>query len=411
MSSRSSNTLKSFKARHYDPESPLKLNLTESQLSTVFDDLSHEIASWAPQAPASWGVPTTYKVSEKLICLNDTTLIVNLPPLTGLTGGAPRLCSSSGFYAKVEYKTGGTTKDIAYPEFNHILTQTMNSNDDRAAMNASAGSYSSISQRTALCQTTSQYIINLNSLFNFANYPIMNSNQEVEFVVTWKNLVDVVVLNGATGVPVMPMLTTYIQSRITRMSPSIAIDRLSLMKAIPEDTFFHSTSKTQSFNLAVGLTSAPLVLVNLARQKVAALFFIMRPTSRLNQEGAHSSFEKIQSFNLRNSSGVIFSGSQDITDTMALTYLSQFWSNSTVQLETSTGTLTDFGQNIYCFSHSSNICDAYGRGRNLSSRYYEGNESLNLSFKALTVPMTVDVFTLCQSVLRQSESSVEVMSA
>jgi hypothetical protein len=142
----------------------------------------------------------------------------------------------------------------------------------------------------------------------------------------------------------------------------------------------------------------------------------VRDSSKLNGDGVNT-FNKIASFSIRDSANNAVTGSQEITDALALNYLSQFWSNSTVQSETSTGSqlsgvVTDLGQNIYCYSHSSNICDAFNRGRDLGARMYEGNESLNLTFKtALTVQTTVDVFCLCQSVLRQGVSSVDVINA
>lgn len=413
MSSRSSNSLKAFKARQVDPETGL--SLVESQTSSVYRDIQHQLITWASQAPPTFNSLITYKITDKNICLNDTSIVIQTSALSGVTGGNPRLCSSNGFYSRIDYKVNGVIKDTAYPEFNHILCQTMNSNDDRLALNNSAGNYASIAQRATLAQAPNQYIIPLNSLFNFANYPILNSSHEVEIVMTLKSLTDCVVMNGATGVPVMTILLTYVQSRISRMPQWIASERLQNMAERAEDTRFHTT-KVQSFSLAPGLTSAPLTLSSMNKADIACLFFIVRDSSKLNGDGANT-FNKIASFSIRDSANNAVTGSQEITDALALNYLSQFWSNSTVQSETSTGSqlsgvVTDLGQNIYCYSHSSNICDAFNRGRDLGARMYEGNESLNITFKtALTVQTTVDVFCLCQSVLRQGVSSVDVINA
>lgn len=412
MSSRSSNSLKAFKARVYDEERDL--SLVESQSSVVYtDDIQHILVSCPSLiSTPTFGSPVSYKLSERNICLNDTSIVVNTSALSGLTGGAPRVCAGTGIFAKIDYKVNGTILDSAYPEFTHILNQVMNTNDDRQTINNGVGSYSSSSQRTTMATKTNQYIIALNSLFNFANFPILNPSHEVEIVMTLKTLPEIVVLNGATGTPVMSITSSFLQCRVSKIAQWLASHRLEQMAIHTEDTMFHST-KPQSFTVNAGLSSVPLTLSNMSKSKIAALFFVVRPTSSLNGDG-HSTYAKISSFALRDSMSNSISGSQDITDAMALNYLSQFWSQSTVQSETSTGSqlnglVTDLGQNIYCYSHSSNICDAYKRGRDLSCRSYEGNETLTINFTSvLTTGVTVDVFCLCQSVLRQGVNTVSV---
>lgn len=406
MSSKSANTQKGLKQRTVQNN----LNLTESQLSTVYDEITHQLVSFQSVAPANFGSPVSFKISDKNISLNDTSVQFTLSAVTGVTGGTGvRLTSGHGLYTRVEYKINGVIRDTSYGPANHVLTQQMNDNADRLIMNNACGNYASPAQRATMATTVTPYIIPLSSLFNTSNYPILTASHEIEIVVYLSNLADCVILNGGTGTPVCSFLSANLLCKTTRMPQWLAESRLDNMKAMPEDTIFHSVRTTQ-FTAQSGVTSAIINLNVLSGASVAFLFFVVRDSNKCTGDGV-TTYNKITSFSLRDATNVSISGSQDITDSMTQN-LALFWSESSYQTETSNGSVAsgltqDTGANVYAYSHSSSIISAVQRGRLLGSRKYIGNESLQVNFKsALTTTTVVDVYALTECVLRQSENLV-----
>ena len=333
MSSKSSNTQKSFKQRIVSEN----LNLVESQVSQVYDEITHQLVSFQSVAPALFGSPVSYKISDKNIALNDVSVQILLSPVTGITGGTGvRLTSGHGLYSRIEYKINGVIRDTAYGVSNHVLTQIMNDNADRVIMNNACGNYASTLQRTSMATTTSPYIIPLSSLFNTANYPIITASHEIEIVVYLNSLADCVILNGGTGTPVCSIISSNLLCRTTRMPQWLAESRLTNMTAMPEDTIFHSVRTTQ-FTAQTGSTNAIINLNVLSAASIAFIFFVVRDSNRQTGDGV-TTYNKITSFSLRDATNVSISGSQDITDAMAQN-LSLFWSESSYQAETSNGSV------------------------------------------------------------------------
>lgn len=406
MSTKSANTQKSFKQRIIQNN----LNLTESQLSSVYEDNLHQLVTFQSVAPATFGSPVSYKISDKNIALNDTSIQLVTSPVTGITGGSGvRLTSGHGLYSRAEFKINGVIRDTSYGPANHILTQLMNDNADRLIMNNACGNYASTTQRAAMATATTPYIIPLNSLFNVSSFPLLTSSHEIEIVVYLLPLSDIVILNGGTGTPVCSIISTNLLCKTTRMPQWLAESRLANMKETPEDTIFHSVRTTQ-FTAQTGATNAIINLNVLSGASVAFLMFVVRDSSKQTGDGV-TTYNKITSFSLRDATNVAISGSQDITDAMVQN-LALFWSESSYQTETSTGSLTtgavqDTGANVYGYSHSSNIISAVQRGRLLGARRYLGNESLQVYFRfPLTTTTVVDVYALTEVVLRQSDNLV-----
>ena len=361
-------------------------------------------------APATFGSPVSYKISDKNIALNDTSVQLTLSPVTGITGGSGvRLTSGHGLYSRAEFKINGVIRDTSYGPSNHIMTQLFNDDSDRLTLNNSCGNYASVVQRAAMAATTTPYIIPLNSLFNSSNFPLLTSSHEIEIVLYLLPLSDIVITNGGTGTPVCSIISTNLLCKTTRMPQWLAENRLANMKEMPEDTIFHSVRTTQ-FTAQTGATNAIINLNVLSGASVAFLMFVVRDSSKQTGDGV-TTYNKVTSYSLRDATNVPISGSQDITDAMVQN-LAQFWSESTYQTETSTsaqrtGVIQDTGANVYGYSHSSNIVSAVTRGRLLGARRYAGNESLQVNFKsALTTTTVVDVYALTEVVLRQSDNLV-----
>lgn len=406
MSAKSSNSQKGLKQRVIQNN----LNLTESQLSSTYDEVTHQLVTFQSVAAPQFGSPISYKISDKNISLNDTSLQFLMSPITGVTGGV-RMTNGHGLYSRAEFKINSVIQETVYGVANHITTQVMNTDSDRLVMNNAAGNYASIPQRLNNATKITPLVIPLCQMFNISNYPVLTSAHELEVVVYMNTLADCVVLSsGSTGTPVCSILQSNLLCKTSRFPQWLAESRLANMIENPEDSIFHSI-RTTRFTAQSGLTNAIINLNFLTGASVAGLFFVSRQSSKLTGDGNHT-FAKVSSFSLRDATNVSITGSQEITDDMAQN-LALFWSESTYQTENSTGAtasgvVQDTGANVYFYSHSSNLCSAVQRGRLLGARRYAGQETLQITFpSALAVSHEIDIYALTECVLRQGANLVQ----
>lgn len=408
MSSKSSNTQKGLKQRTISNG----LNLVESQLSTIYEGTKHDLLTIPCVSQISFGGQATYKIQEKNICLHDINIAFAMGALSGLTGGPARFSNTNNWWHRCEIKQNGVVKQTILPTANHLINQLFFSDEDRTLTNNLGGHYASTAQRVLMSSSANTYILSLASLFNATSLPILTSSHEVEVILFLNPLEDIVVRNGATGTPTVQIFSSSVMSKITRMSQDIAESRLSNMAIQPEHSIFHTTKHTQ-YQVPTGSTTSQFVLNNLAGSKVALMMFVVRPVAGLTGDGL-TTYLPISSFTIRDAANTHITGGLEVTQAVS-NFLAQYWVESTYNCETAltsgkNGIIYDSSAYVQLYSHSANIVDAFHRGRMNGSREYFGNESLFLSFKSgVSVPTVVDVYCLCEAVVQQTPTSVQVL--
>ena len=128
-------------------------------------------------------------------------------------------------------------------------------------------------------------------------------------------------------------------------------------------------------------------------------------------------YNKITNFSILDATSTNVTSGQPISDALSLNYLSQYWSNSSYLSETATGsnsqgTIVNNGANVYCWSFSSDPMSSLNSGKLLSSRAFQGNEQLQITWtSSLATNVQVEVYAMCESILEQGSMTIKKLSA
>lgn len=392
------------------------VNVSHSQKTNTPVGLRHEILQIPSSSMPSFGSYCVFDIKQKNVILHDTTLVINTTALTGLTGGtSPRLSPAYFWWTRIEAVVNGVILDTYYPTQQFVLNQILNPNSDRIHVNNGVGSYASPTQRSLMASTAgSNYIINLHTLFNEAHCALLTDSHNVQLRVYFDTVANIVVAGGATGTGALSINFANLVCKTTRLSPDVAQNRLALMNAQPEHLLYHDL-RYGIFNINSGVTSSQIVLSSITG-KVAFIFFTAKNVNALAGDGAFT-YNKITNFSILDATSTNVTSGQPITDALSLNYLSQYWTNSSYLSETSTGsnatgTIVNNGANVYCWSFSSDPMSALDSGKLLSSRPFQGNEQLQITWtSSLATNVQVEVYAMCESILEQGSMTIKKLSA
>ena len=129
------------------------LHLPAAQSIALPSDQKHETLLIPASSTANWGSYYTIDIREKNILLHNITLQFNYGVVTG-TGLTGYFNPSFYHWTRIEIYQGGSVIDTIYGNEMFLLNQMMFYDEDRIAINYSAGCYgastAAVANRTAL---------------------------------------------------------------------------------------------------------------------------------------------------------------------------------------------------------------------------------------------------------------------
>lgn len=392
-------------------------NLSATQSTYLPNGLRHELLIIPSTSAPAFGSTFIFDIKEKNILLNDLMIQLNVGAGSGLTGGsANRWLPAYLWMTKIEIIQNNTTIDTLYPHQQYIMNNLLYEDEDRVLRNNLCGNYASTAQRTTLLSSASNFFINLHSLFNQCNLPLLTENHAIQLRITLDSLANLYSFSSApTGTLAATINYANIVAKITRLDPSTAQNRLVAMRTRPEHHLFHQL-RYSPFNISSGVSNSTTILTPFVGN-VAFLFFVCRYTNQLTgtSDQAFKYNSNISNFQILGADGASIVGGQPIPYQVALQYLGQYFSRSSFTSETSigtnlAGTIVDNGANVVCWSFSADPMEALTYGKALGSRRFIGSEQLQITYTAaLSNAVQLDVYALCETVLEMSPTLIRVM--
>ena len=121
-----------------------------------------------------------------------------------MTGGTSlRYTSAYSWFNRIEIVINNQVIDTIYPHQQFLLNNLFNFDEDRALINKAAGDYKTSATRTTLASTTSDYFVNLWTLFNQTHLSLLYPKDDVQLRVYMDTLANNAVCTGtATSDPI-----------------------------------------------------------------------------------------------------------------------------------------------------------------------------------------------------------------
>ena len=179
------------------------LNIPASQHTVIPSGLKHETVIIPSTSQPSWGGYFVFDFKEKALSLHNIAIQFNVSALTGMTGGtALRYTSAYSWFNRIEIVINNQVIDTIYPHQQFLLNNLFNFDEQRALINKASGDYKTITTRQTLASTTSDYFVNLWTLFNQTHLSLLYPKDDVQLRVYMDTLANNAVCTGtATSDP------------------------------------------------------------------------------------------------------------------------------------------------------------------------------------------------------------------
>lgn len=395
-----------------DKKSVPGLNLPANQTVLLPTGLKHDVMTTASNNIPTWGSSFVIDLKEKNNNFDNLVLAFNVSSIGGRTGDItnyPHYVPAYFWIRILDILLNGNVQNTHDGLEQHIINQFLLEDEDRQMVNSLAGAYNSVIQRRALASTTSTYYIQLKTLIDVCHIPILTEAHNIQLRISLNALADCVALSGGTGTATSTINSCNLISKVVRLDPFSANNRLGYMQQAPEHSIFHEI-KHGLYQIPAGINTVNITMSNITG-KVAFLFFVVRPNASLTMDSCYQ-FLPITSYSIADSTNTSVVGGQPIGSAYCLNYLNQYWSRSSYTNETAVssniiGNVIDNGANVYTWSYSANPTDALSTGRCLSAKQHFGSEILTLNFTGvLGAGVQVDLYAYVESLLTMSVNSV-----
>ena len=381
------------------------LNFPVNQAISLPSELKHEIMIIPASSNPSFGGFFTIDIREQNIILNNITLQFQLSSVVGssLVG---YFNPAWFFFTRIEIVQGGNVIDTVYGNQQFLMNQLLEWDEDRLAINNSAGNYASTAQRTLLSSqtTTNTFYANLRTYFDQARVNLLTPASNIQLRVYMDTLTNSFTVSSGT------LTSCSINScnaicKVTRLDNASSQQRLGDMTLRKHHNIMHDLHYG-TFSVPSGVTSTTIILAPIVGN-VASLIFTVRASTVKEQQWVYT---QLASWALLNSASTNIVGGQVLPASMCAHVLNRDWCKSSYNTETSFGT-NDQKANVYMWSFSADPISALGHGQALTSYTMLGQEQLVLNFTtALTAQVQVDVYAMVENVMELGTHHVKKMS-
>ena len=381
------------------------LNLPVNQAISLPSELKHEIMIIPASSNPSFGGFFTIDIREQNIILNNITLQFQLSSVVGssLVG---YFNPAWFFFTRIEIVQGGNVIDTIYGNQQFLMNQLLEWDEDRLAINNSAGNYASTAQRTLLSSqtTTNTFYANLRTYFDQARVNLLTPASNIQLRVYMDTLTNSFTVSSGT------LTSCSINScnaicKVTRLDNASSQQRLGDITLRKHHNIMHDLHYG-TFSVPSGVTSTTIILAPIVGN-VASLIFTVRASTVKEQQWVYT---QLASWALLNSASTNLVGGQVLPASLCAHVLNRDWCKSSYNTETSFG-INDQKANVYMWSFSADPISALGHGQALTSYTMLGQEQLVLNFTtALTAQVQVDVYAMVENVMELGTHHVKKMS-
>jgi len=378
------------------------LNIPASQHTVIPSGLKHETVIIPSTSQPNWGGYFVFDFKEKALSLHNIAIQFNVSPLTGMTGGTSlRYTSAYSWFNRIEIVINNQVIDTIYPHQQFLLNNLFNFDEDRALINKASGDYKTIATRQTLASTTSDYFVNLWTLFNQTHLSLLYPKDDVQLRVYMDTLANNAVCTGtATSDPISTIKSANLICSITRYSGEVNNSKLlHLSKQIEHYKFTELRYGTYSSNS--GSASYTYVLNSIVG-KVDYIIFTIQAT---NQTGEGDlSFVPLLNFSILDSTSTNITGGQPVNGVYALTLLCKDWVHSSYFTEVS----ALYTPNAYIYSFGADPTATAKYGASYNHHQFQGNEQLQINFStSIANNFTVNVYAHVQAVIEVGPTYVK----
>jgi hypothetical protein len=367
--------------------------------------LKHEVGTIPSTSQPNWAGYFILDYKEKNNTLDNLSVVLKVSPLElkykdgSLYGGSSAFIPAFMWFNRIEFVQNNIILDTYYPSQQFILNQIIHDDVERLTINNLAGNYASRAQRVRKSSMTTDYHIHLRTIIDQTKLSVLELHDEIQLRIYLQPLTDVVdyfemdiedILNTT---PSATIQSASLIAKHTKLNQSgLHLSHVKDRKKQAHSSIFHDVrySLTNITMAGTGIQQFNIVLSSLVGS-VAALFFTIRNTSTLKNEGSFY-FLDFFNFDILDSAGASLVGGTPVSYSQNQKLLAE-WSRSTYTEENIynanlVGQVVDNGANIGCWSFSDDPIQAIKHGRALSSHKFSGNEVLRLTIDSNTAYYT-----------------------
>ncbi len=381
------------------------LNLPASQAISLPANQKQEILIVPSSSAPNFGSYFTIDVKNTGIIINNMYLQFQYGAVQGssLVGA---FIPSWFHISRIEILQNGNTMSTTYGNEQFLINQLLHYEEDRLSFNNAAGSYSSITNRTALSSqtTTNTFYIPLKTYLSQCKMHLLNGTDAVQIRVYMDTLANIFAVTSGTLTSCSFNSANLILD-VTRLDQDETNRRTGDMQKYNHHWIFHTTSYMTS-TIPAGVSSATLIMASVVGNVAGFVFVLRGSTIGLNAWN----YSQIASFHLLDSGSSSIVGGQALPAALCANILNSQWCLSSFNSETSFGSV-DNKANFYIYSFSSDLIDSLTHGRSLGSRRFFGNEQIQLNFNAsLPANLQFDLYAFTECISEQGGFSVKKIS-
>ena len=310
------------------------LSLRPNEINT--NDVTQSWLTVPSQSIPTWNSIINFDVST-IGKIQEIYVVFNMGPVTGITASGlfPCMISSFKWFTNVNYSFQGTILDSSNSDVNFINCQNNYDDQDRVFVNTASGSYSSASQRFAMSQTSSTYLVPLKCFANQIQNEILNANHNFRVSLTLDQLANVIDSNGLSGTPNINFNSISLLVKMQKLTQPTINYKIAQMGKLQRYQGLFTSNLSQQFVALSGSTTSSINLSNFINANIQWIYFTIRPISGLTKAAGFNYVNNLLSFHLLNSSSESLCGGSPITAATSLYILNKDTTRGSYSTETS----------------------------------------------------------------------------
>jgi hypothetical protein len=379
------------------------LNLPISQAISLPAKLRHEILTVQSSSTPNFNSFYNIDLRDVNLILHNITLQFVLGPVVGSTGLVGCFNPAFQFINHIDLVQSNVIIQTIHGDQQFLMNQILEYDEDRLSLNALAGAYNSVAQRTLLSSQTgtNTFYVNLRTYFDECKMNILTSAHNIQLRVYLEPLANCFAVTSGTLTSCNFISAAAICS-ITRLDTQSAQARLADMSARSNHNVFHDLNYF-TYNIPTGTKRSVTILSGIVGS-ISCIYFTVRASTATNQKWV---FKQIESFALLNGASTNIIGGQEVSASLCANYLNMRWCKSSYNNETAFGTNDQYA-NFYCWSFSVDPIASLTNGQALGTYRFTGQEQLVINLSAAaTANLQVDFYAYNEMILATTPFSVK----
>jgi len=379
------------------------LNVPSDQANTITNGYKTDIQVYPSTSACSFGSFTIVDIKPMNVFVESVVLNFNVSAVSGITGGTPYFLPACFWIARLDLCINDTVIDSFVDTSLFWAHQLFSLCDEqRSITNYGMGVYNNTSQMNGLASTTSDYYVELWTLFRQTHVPICFPTHNIQLRIYMKSLSEIFVANSGTGTASATINSCSAIVKQTRMTSQEVSNWVSNIQKIPRHLRFYET-RYQIISQPAGVSSAQYLLTALGGASVDFLAFGIRASGATGTSLIQ--YTALSNFDILDQGGQSLTGGSQINAARNNRLHCKYFTNTTYLVENS-------NNNVYCFAFSHDPVISNNLAPSGENYYrFTGGESLKITYtSSLASAVEIFVYATCRSALSMSPSKVNKIS-